>query len=650
MFIASSDDCQQLLTENTALRESQQLLQSMLDALPDLFWLKDADGRYQVVNRAFCQFHGLLREQIIGKTADELFAPGIVAGIRAGDRAIIEQGGFVRDVVRVFDSGAAAGWVETTKSLIYDQDDVLLGIAGMTRDITERKRLEGEVYASEQKLRTLFEILPVGVAITDEQHRIVEMNPTLERILDMSLDQILGGSHAERTYLLPDGTPTPYDDLPSAKAIAEQRTIYENEVGIIKAEGVRIWTSISAAPLPIAGLGAVVVAADITERKRAEEQRLQIERRLLETQRLESLGVLAGGIAHDFNNLLAGILGYAELVLQELPPASSVRSDIEAIIRGAHEAAELTNQMLAYSGKGHFVTQPVYMNTLIQQTNELLETSIAKNCLVRYHFAAQLPAIEADARQIRQVILNLLINAAEAIDAAGGTITLITALESLTRESLDGLMFGANQTPGPYVRLTVADTGRGMDEATLAHIFDPFFTTKFTGRGLGLAAVQGIVRGHHGALRVTSEPGAGTVFSVWFPTSAVPPGSTTTTGRGVVLVIDDEETVRTLVARQLEHLGFASRTAGAGADGLALLRTEAANLVAVLLDAKIVQIHGDVMVRAIQKLQPGTPVVLMIGHDNETTAQTYAGVGLTDVLGKPFTLDDLRAVLERAER
>jgi PAS domain S-box-containing protein len=496
--------------------------QAMLDTLPDLFWLKDSDGRYQIVNRAFCEFHRLLREEVVGKTADELFAPAIVAGIRAGDRAVIEQGGITRDMVRTFNSGTEAGWVETTKGLVYDQQGVLLGIVGTTRDITERKRLEEEVRASEQKLRTLFEILPVGVAITDEQHQIVEMNPALGRILDLSSDKLMSGAQEKRTYLWPDGTPMLPIDSPSARALAGQHAVYENEVGVIKEDGTTIWTSISAAPLPIAGLSAAIVTADITERKRAEEQRLLFERRLLEAQRLESLGVLAGGIAHDFNNLLSGILGYAELALEDLPATASARTDIEAVIKATHDAAQLTSQMLAYSGKGHFVIQPVYLNTLIQETYELLEASIAKNCLAPYHSEDQLPAIKADTRQIRQVILNMLINAAEAIDTPGGTITLITAVESLTREALDSLMFGADLAPGLYVRLTVADTGHGMDEKTLAHIFDPFFTTKFTGRGLGLAAVQGIVRGHRGALRVTSVPRQGTVFSIWFPALDAP--------------------------------------------------------------------------------------------------------------------------------
>jgi PAS domain S-box-containing protein len=504
------------------LQTAERQQQAMLDTLPDLFWLKDSDGRYQIVNRAFCEFHGLLREEVVGKTADELFAPAIVAGIRTGDRTIMEQGGVTRNIVRTYNSGVAAGWVETTKGLVYDQQGVLLGIVGMTRDITERKLLEEKVRASEEKLRTLFEILPVGVAITDEQHQIVEMNPALGQILDLSFDKLMSGAQQERTYLRPDGKPMLPEDAPSARALAEQRAIYQNEIGVIKEDGTTIWTSVSAAPLPIAGLGTAIVTADITERKRAEEQRLLFERRLLETQRLESLGVLAGGVAHDFNNLLSSILGYAELALQELPVETTARSDIKAVISAAYDAAQLTNLMLAYSGKGHFVIQPIYLDTLIQETNELLEASLAKNCVVRYRFADQLPPIEADIRQLRQVILNVLTNAAEAIDATGGTITLATTVEYLTREALDSLMFGTNLAPGDYVRLTVIDTGHGMDEKTLTHIFDPFFTTKFTGRGLGLAAVQGIVRGHRGALSVSSAPRQGTVFSIWFPALGAP--------------------------------------------------------------------------------------------------------------------------------
>jgi two-component system, cell cycle sensor histidine kinase and response regulator CckA len=402
----------------TTSKQAEQRLQrierqqrAMLDTLPDLFWLKDPDGRYQIVNRAFCVFHGLSREEVVGKTADELFAPAIVSGIRAGDRAIIEQGGVTRDIVRTFNSGTATGWVETTKGLVYDQQGVLLGIVGTTRDITERKLLEEKVRASE-------------------------------------------------------------------------------------------------------------------------EQRLRFERRLLEAQRLESLGILAGGIAHDFNNLLSGILGYAELALQDLPATASARTDIEAVISAAYDAAQLTNQMLAYSGKGHFVVQTVYLDRLIKDTNELLEASIAKHCLVRYRFADELPAIEADIRQLRQAILNVLTNAAEAIGAAGGTIMLLTAVEHLTREALDHLMFGADLAPGRYVRLTVIDSGQGMDEKTLARIFDPFFTTKFTGRGLGLAAVQGIVRGHRGALSVSSDPHQGTVFSIWFPALNEPSKTMPATNQG----------------------------------------------------------------------------------------------------------------------
>jgi len=654
----SPDDYRQLLAENHALRESLQLFQPMIDALPDLLWLKDSAGRYQVVNRAFCQFHGRLREQIIGRTAEELFAPGIVAGIRAGDRAVIEQG-VVRDVVRTVDSSPESGWVETTKSLVYDQQNVLLGIVGTTRDITRRKQLEDEVRASEQKLRTLFEILPVGVAITDEQRRIVEMNPALEQILGLSSDNLMSGAGTTQLYLRPDGMPMQCAELPTVRAVTEQRTVYENEVGIVKEDGTTIWTSISAAPLPIAGMGAVVVMTDITEYKRAEERRLQFERRLLEAQRLESLGILAGGIAHDFNNLLTGIMGYAEVALHDLPPASSLRADIEAVIRAARDAAHLTNQMLAYSGRGHFVIQSVSVNTLIRETLALLETSIASNCQMHYHLAEQLPPIEADATQIRQVILNLLMNAAEAIGAADGTITLVTMLESLTRESLDTLVFGAERAPGLYVRLTVADIGSGMDEATLAHIFDPFFTTKFTGRGLGLAAVLGIIRGHHGSIDVASTLGAGTIFRVLLPAATrvratkvealgtLPVGYQ---GSGLVLVVDDEYIVRALAKDALERHGFTAMVAENGAQGLEIYRRELDPLRCVILDLTMPGMSGEETLEQMKAICSDVPIILSSGFNQAQAVPRFEGKGLAGFLQKPYKAAELLDVVRRFAR
>lgn len=279
---------------------------------------------------------------------------------------------------------------------------------------------------------------------------------------------------------------------------------------------------------PVRGAdGAIIatgrIALDITERKRYEEERLAFERQLQETQRRESIGILAGGLAHDFNNLLAAINGHAELALLDLPPGSPARESVEAIVQVVRRATDLTVQMLAYAGKGRFLTQPVHLNELIHEMVDLLRPTLSRHTVVDQRLAAGLPLIEADASQIRQVILNLLVNADEALGDQPGQIALETAVEDLDQARLDTLIGGAGLASGQYVRMSVSDTGCGMDEATRARMFEPFFSTKFTGRGLGLAALQGIVRSHRGAIAVFSAPNQGTTVHIYLPASASAP-------------------------------------------------------------------------------------------------------------------------------
>ena len=259
------------------------------------------------------------------------------------------------------------------------------------------------------------------------------------------------------------------------------------------------------------------ISVDSTGRRRSEEERLAFERRMQQTQKLESLGVLAGGIAHDFNNLLMGILGNADLALSKSPPESPVRAYIRNIDTAAQRAADLANQMLAYSGKGRFVVEPIDLSRLVEEMGHLLATVISKRAALRYRLAADLPPVEADATQLRQVVMNLITNASDALGDEEGVITVATGVVEIDPAGTAPRSSGAPLPPGTYVFIEVSDTGCGMDPATRARIFDPFFTTKQTGRGLGLAAVLGIVRGHRGALRVSSEPGQGTTFTVLFP-------------------------------------------------------------------------------------------------------------------------------------
>jgi PAS domain S-box-containing protein len=397
---------------------------------------------------------------------------------------------------------------------------------------------------------------------------------------------------------------------------------------------------------------ALVIVRDITERKRAEEQRLAFERNMLETQRRESLGVLAGGVAHDFNNLLTTILGNAGLALMDLPLGSPLRGSIKQIESAAERAADLTRQMLAYAGKGRFLIQRVDLNSMIQENLRLLGASIGAGIALRYSLAPDLPPIEGDIAQIRQVLMNLIINAAEAIGDQDGTIVLRTGLYEGDRTQLDALGI-----TGACVALEVADTGHGMDEATLTRIFDPFFTTKFTGRGLGLAAVQGIVRSHSGALRVASRPGHGSTITILLPAApalieskpeptdihlADPPAA-----RGTVLVIDDEAGVRIFAARVLEQLGYQVLRAADGRGGVDLFREHAGTIAWVLLDLTMPHLHGSQVFAELQRIRLGVRVVLMSGYAADEAARRF-GAATIGFLQKPFTPEALRDIALKA--
>lgn len=387
------------------------------------------------------------------------------------------------------------------------------------------------------------------------------------------------------------------------------------------------------------------IAADITERRRTDEA-------LLQAQKLESLGVLAGGIAHDFNNLLVGILGNASLARAMVPGDSPARTILDEIELAGRRAGDLVEQMLAYSGKGQFRVERLNLGELVQEMTNLLRVSISKSAVLECHGPPDLPPAEGDATQLRQVIMNLVVNASEALEGHPGTITVVTGATRLTgHEEIDTALFG-QLDPGEYVFVQVTDTGCGMDEETRAKLFEPFFTTKFAGRGLGMAAVLGIVRAHRGAILVHSNPGDGSTFRVLFPAAGSQDVSRVNgTVRqlepapgGTVLLVDDEATVRGVGARALESIGFDVLTAADGAQALDLLRDGPGGIRCVLADVTMPGVSGPGLLAAIKRRTPELPVVLMSGYA-EQDITSPEGHRPDAFLQKPFTVASLRQVL-----
>ncbi len=375
---------------------------------------------------------------------------------------------------------------------------------------------EDELRRREELLTTLFDLLPVGLVVVDQTGQPMRVNRAMTHIAERC-HATVGTSHCESKICSQDGRPFEPRAWPILRAMAGE-VVRDSEIELLSPQGEQIWLSASAAPLPATEMGATMVVLDITDRRQAEHERLTLERRLLEAQRMESLGVLAGGAAHDFNNILTAIMGHAELACLDAPSGSELAASLDAILLGARRAADLTTQMLAYAGRGRTVIEYVNLEEVVLELSELIRATLPRGVKISYNLAPGLPAILADGTQVRQVLLNLLTNAAESVAVSGkpGTVSVHTGSCTLSDQDLTRAIVSSAR-PGQFGFLEVRDTGHGIAQADLRRIFEPFFSTKFTGRGLGLAAVQGIVRAQHGSLIVESSPGEGACFRVCFP-------------------------------------------------------------------------------------------------------------------------------------
>jgi two-component system cell cycle sensor histidine kinase/response regulator CckA len=394
----------------------------------------------------------------------------------------------------------------------------------------------------------------------------------------------------------------------------------------------------------------------------AEQGRWRQRERSHEAEKLESLGVLAGGIAHDFNNLLMAILGNLDISLARLAQGSPARERIEQAMRAARRATDLTRQMLAYSGKGRFSVEPLDLSALVRENADLFRSAVPRSVTMDLRLTAAGCLIRADPGQVQQIIMNLITNAAEAIETGSGTIGLSTSVISCDASLLAQSRLDEKPPPGDFVCLEVADDGGGMDARTAQRIFDPFFTTKFTGRGLGMSAVLGIVRGHDGAILVESAAGWGTKIRVLFPVceagagatdsqpQALSPASPEPSAAGMILVVDDDQSVRELCAEYVELLGYSTLTAADGEEAVALIRDRSHEIIGVLLDLTMPRMDGLSTLRALRGMGSDVAVLLCSGFDEQDATQRFADESFSGFLQKPYLLPELKAKLEHALR
>jgi signal transduction histidine kinase/ActR/RegA family two-component response regulator len=381
-------------------------------------------------------------------------------------------------------------------------------------------------------------------------------------------------------------------------------------------------------------------------------ERKILEERVRQNQRMESLGVLAGGVAHDFNNLLVGIMGNSSLMLDMVPSSSPLVPLLSDIVLASQKAADLTRQMLAYAGKGRFVSEPTDLSALVQDIGGLVRTSISRKVQIQLNATTNLPSIEADPTQIQQLIMNLLINGAEAIGDQTGTVIVTTGVRDVDASQLNRYYTAPEIASGQFVFLEVKDNGCGMDESTLSRIFEPFFTTKFTGRGLGLAATLGIVRGHQGALKVESEVGNGSTFEILFPATTraplrkrePPPARAprrNSPGEGHILVVDDEEVVRCTAKSALERYGYTVLLSENGHHAVDVFMRLSGQISLILLDLTMPVMGGEEALRKLRAIRPDVAVILTSGYDEARALEGFRETEVSGFLKKPYTVESL---------
>ncbi|MDD2898015.1 MAG: PAS domain-containing protein [Desulfuromonadaceae bacterium] len=682
-LVGISRDITERKKNEEALSNSERFLKTVIDSEPECIKLLNIDGNLILMNPAGLE---MIQADSFDQVKGQCVFPLVTNQHRDDFIALTKQIFQGITGTLLFETIGLKGrhiWLETHAVPFRDEQGNITALLGITRDVTERK-------LNEQRMSLLLAIS--HYTFTTEQDFLDHALQLVLTLTGSTIGYIYFYNEQTRQFTLNTWS----HEVMKECAVMEQKTVYNLDSTGIWGEAVRQRKSVmlnefqASNPLKkglpeghvtlkrfltvpvvseekiIAVVGVANKASDylsademqltlfmdtvwkIVSSKRAEAEQKKLEQQLLHAQKLESLGVLAGGIAHDFNNILTSIIGNAELALMRINPESPAIDNLYSIEKASARAADLAKQMLAYSGKGKFVICNHDINGLLEEMLHILQVSISKKAVLRLNLTHPLPSVEADATQIRQIIMNLVINASEAIGDKSGVIAINTGCMDCDRSYLRDVWLDENIGDGLYVYIEIADTGCGMSRDTLAKLFDPFFTTKFTGRGLGMAAVLGIVRGHKGAIKVYSELDKGSSFKILLPASAKPSEifnyeskNDQWKGTGTVLLVDDEETVRGIGSEMLKELGFNVVTANDGHEAIEIykLRTD---ISFVILDLTMPHIDGEQCFRELRMLDPDVKVIMSSGFNELEVTQKFVGKGLAGFIQKPYKLSVLR--------
>ncbi len=556
--------------------------------------------------------------------------------------AAVQERRFIQEKMRNVSESLEKRVAKRTSELATLNKELLI-------EVNNRKKIEKALKENEDRLSFILDNVTDAIFTLNDKGHFLYQSPSVHTLFAMERKDINRGSFIDCLSI--EAQAGVREKL--MQVIRGTREIARLEYTLPGKDGSLIWHA-TTLTREINQEGSVVligVAKDITQQKQAEEERYKLEEQIRNAAKLESLGVLAGGIAHDFNNLLTAIMGNCGLAKMQVPQTSKTNNHLIKIEKASLKAAELCQQLLAYSGKGKFVVQALNLNDVIREMMHLLSVSISKKVKIRLEFNESLPYIKADVAQMQQVIMNVITNASEAIGDQTGTIHVKTDVIKLDREGLNRYYMGEMLEPGRYIMIEVTDTGEGMTPETIEKIFDPFFTTKFTGRGLGLAAVLGILRSHEASVKITSTVGQGTTFSFIFPPHKLSEARAANPvpsdedemwhGRGTVLLVDDDDSIREVSRQTLEQAGLQVITAENGEEAVQIYQARKKDIKLVLMDMTMPNLNGREAFVKMRNIDKNVKVILSSGYSEQEATERIHETGLLGFLQKPYKPQDL---------
>jgi PAS domain S-box-containing protein len=647
-------------------QKSEERFRSYLENADDIIFSLTQEGVFTYVSPNWKDAFGYDLDEVIGNSFTLFVHPDDIADCLTALNHVVSTGQKLKNIeYRVLRKDGSFVWYSANGSRLHDVVNGEISFLGIGRENSEQRNLVRSLRSSESHYRSIFDTALIGVAVTDKDFNYTDVNEALCKLLGYNKEEIV---YNASIYDI-----THPDDIDEGVSVLNKIKNGEIDHYVIKKRYISKSGETITAMAYAKGKfspdgeyeGATGSVMDISGLLKAEEERLQLERQFLQAQKLESLGIMAGGIAHDFNNLLQTILGNLELATRELSPGSTTQNYIfDAIIAG-RRAANLCDLMLTYVGKGLISKKELSLNDLVSENSEMLRTAVSSAITMKLQLSEEIPTTLANATQMQQLIMNLLTNASESIVKQPGLIVITTGVQNCDDAFLAANLLGEKPEPGQYVFIEISDNGCGMSEMTLQRLFDPFFTTKYTGRGLGMSAVLGIMKSHSGVMFVDSKLDRGTTFKVLFPASApVMPGNiqepvSLPYGKfispdkplsGVALLADDEKPVLKTCSKMLKLCGFNLITAGDGIEAVAKFREHSDVIDLVILDLTMPNMDGIAAMKEIYDIKPAAKIILSSGFNEDELGKLITSQPPAGFIRKPYSLHEIETELRRVMR